>query len=295
MKFGKFFKPMLLTEVEKPFDDENYIFELKFDGIRAIIHVGPKMFKIYSRNGIDITKIYPELKNIQNLVSKNTILDGEIVSFKDGKPSFSLLQKRNHLKKKKEIEVSSVLNPVCFIAFDCLYENKDLTKLPLLERKKILNNIEDTDNFIKTIYLEKNGKKLFKRVKKQSLEGIVAKKKNSTYTIDFRTDDWIKIKNLQKKAFYIGGYSLNKVNATLYLGEYKGNNFSYVGKVSISKTNPFFKKLSTLPKIDASPFKNKTMEETVYVNPTLSCEVKYLERTENGSLRQPIFSKEAKE
>lgn len=286
---------MLLTELEKPFDDEKYIFELKFDGIRAIIHVGPKMFKIYSRYGIDITKIYPELKNIQNLVSKNTILDGEIVSFKDGKPSFSLLQKRNHLKKKKEIEVSSVLNPVSFIAFDCLYENKDLTKLPLLERKKILNNIEDTDNFIKTIYLEKNGKKLFKRVKEQSLEGIVAKKKNSTYTIDFRTDDWIKIKNLQKKTFYVGGYSLNKVNATLYLGEYKGNNFTYVGKVSISKTNPFFKKLYTLPKIDTSPFKNKTMEETVYVNPTLSCEVKYLERTENGSLRQPIFSKEAKE
>lgn len=295
MKFGKFFKPMLLTEVEKPFDDENYIYELKFDGIRAIIHVGPKMFKIYSRNGVDITDIYPELKSIQNLVSKNTILDGEIVSFKDGKPSFSPLQKRNHLKKKKEIEASSIKNPICFIAFDCLYENKDLTKLPLLERKKILNNIDDTDYFIKTIYLEKNGKKLFKRVKEQSLEGIVAKQKNSTYTIDFRTKEWIKIKNLQKKSFYVGGYSLNKINASLYLGEYKGNNFLCVGKVSISKTAPFFKKISKLPKIPNSPFENKTIKETIYVRPTLSCEVKYLERTENGSLRQPIFSKEAKE
>ena len=188
--------PMLLKEVDKPFNSKNHLFELKFDGHRTVIFATPKKVTVYSRNQKDVTYLFPELEKIKNLVKNKTIFDGEIVKFHQGKPSFSKLQERTHLKNKQKIKKDSITNPIIFICFDILYDNKDLTKLPLIERKEILSKFNDNDVFLKNTYIEEKGHDLFKYVKKQGLEGIIAKEKKGIYEINTRSNTWLKIKNL---------------------------------------------------------------------------------------------------
>ena len=174
-------EPMKLKEIDKPFNSNDYIFELKFDGIRAIIFASKDNIKIQSRNRQDLTFLFPELDTIKNLVDKNVIFDGEIVAFENDRYSFSKIQKRLHLKSKDKILRASKEDPITFVVFDILYENKDLTNLSLLERKKYLKKYKDTDYFIKTKTIHKDGIKFFESVKKLNLEGIIAKKKNGKY------------------------------------------------------------------------------------------------------------------
>ena len=287
-------KPMLLSEVLEPFDDKDYIYELKFDGFRTIIHVNTKEIHILSRNGHDVTKLYPELKSICNLVKKETIFDGEIISFKDGIPSFSNLQRRNVLKDISKIEALSKKAPIAFVAFDILYEGKSLTELPLLKRKKILDKYDETDFFVKTKFVIKDGKKLFKRVVDLGLEGIVAKKKDSLYYPGMRTKDWIKIKNFKDGIFLIGGYTVNKLTASLLLGQRRDKNLYYVGKVSIGLDSELYKKVAKLKKRTSSPFKDHKDEGEIYVLPKLNCEVEFTEWTDSKHLRHPIFKREVR-
>ena len=153
---------MLLSESNKVPISNNYIYELKYDGIRALIYINSKNIKIYTRNKIDVTYLFPELKKLKNLTNSNTILDGEIICTKDGKPNFSKLLNRIRLKNKEKINSQSIWNRVTFICFDILmYNNLDLKDYTLLERKNILNNFKDNDIFFKSkIFYD--GKKLFK-------------------------------------------------------------------------------------------------------------------------------------
>lgn len=281
------FGPMLLEEIDKPFDSDDYIFEIKFDGFRAIIFASPREVKIQSRNKHDITYLYPELQSIKKFVKKNVIFDGEIISTEDGVPSFSKLQKRSRLKKQSQIDYESENDHVTFIAFDILYENKDLTEFPLLERKEYLNKYQDTEYFVKSKAIECKGKELFKKVKKLDLEGIVAKKKNGTYHINSRTDDFIKIKNIQRDEFYIGGYIEKENTLSLLIGEYKENKLHYRGKVSIGKKQELALDLKKM-KREKNSFCDFS-EEASFVKPTTTCFIEYLERTKNGHLRHPVF------
>lgn len=283
-------KPMLLKEVNKPFNDKDYIFEIKFDGIRAIIYANKKSVKIYSRNGKDITHLYPELQSIKNLVNKNTIFDGEIVLFDNGFPSFEKLLKRNNVKNLSKIKYYQDNNPVTYMCFDIIHEGKDLINLTLMERKKVLNKYQENDCFNKTIYFEEHGINLFNEITKLNLEGIVAKKKNSLYEIGVRTYSWLKIKNIHEGEFYIGGYSVNKNNISLYLGEVKGQKLNYVGKVALSKKYKFSQNILETKKIKLSPFKNKIDEEVIYIKPDYKINVSYLEKR-NNKLRHPFINK----
>lgn len=294
MEFGKFFSPMLLEEVEEPFDSPNFLFELKYDGIRANMHVGPNTFKIFGRSGTEITNLYPELKSIQKEFKQNMIFDGEIVLFSNGKPSFSKLQERMHIKDKKRIEYFSLNMPVCFMAFDYLYENgKSLVEKPLMKRKKILQKYSDTDYFIKVSYIENTGKKLFEKVKEMDFEGIVAKRKDSLYEINTRTENWLKIKNLKKDIFYIGGFIEKKENVvvSLLLGEFQNKDFHFVGKVTMGKKQPMYQKLKKESIKKISPFCDYEDKECFYIKPHLQCEIWYLERTIENKLRQPVFKR----
>ena len=284
---------MLLEEEKAPFNSKDFLYELKFDGIRATIHTGPKIFKIFSRRGIDITEMYPELKSIQQLVRENTIFDGEIVLFDSGKPSFTKLQERSHTKDKKRISILAEENPVCFMVFDIVYQKKSLVDYPLIKRKEILKKHKENDAFIKIDYILKEGKKLFQNVKKIGLEGIVAKKIESTYQINTRSRDWIKIKNWQEETFFIGGYTVEEKESMikLFLGEYKKNKLYFVGKVMMSKKQPIYKKIRKEKIKKTSPFCNFE-EEIKYMSPKLTCEVSYIERTKTNHLRQAVFKKE---
>lgn len=286
------FKPMLLEEIDNPFNDKDYIYEIKFDGIRAIIFVNKKEIKIMSRNNKDITNLFPEFKTLSNTVNENTIFDGEICILEQGKPSFSKLQERLHLKNKNKIEKLSYCEPSVFIAFDILYKNKDLTNLPLHSRKKILNEYVDNDIFYKS-KIFKDGIKLFKKIKKLSLEGIVAKNINGLYHINERTDDFIKIKNWKSDIFYICGYKKNiKDNSiSLILGEYKNKEIYYVGKVRLMNNNSLYNKIIKSKNIKSN-IKGINEDDIIFIKNQYKCEVEFMEKTKSGMLRQPIFKKE---
>lgn len=288
MKFGYPIEPMLLSETDTPFDSERYIYEVKFDGYRATIHVSPDTFYIYSRNGKDLTKLYPELKTIQKNIKNKMIFDGEIVCFEEGVPSFSKLQSRSHLKSELKIKQQMEENPVCFVAFDCIYNNEDITSLSLLKRKEILDNIQETDNFIKTHYIFQEGTRLFTNVKNANLEGIVAKKIDSFYTIRTRTEDWIKIKNIKDGKFLICGYKEEiDGKTTLLLGEKLEKKLCYVGSVTIGKRRNILTKVKQAIKRKTSPFSEYKDSESIYIKEPLECEISYLERTNNNHLRHP--------
>ena len=274
-------KPMLLEEVNEPFNDKNFLYEIKFDGIRALIYVSKNSFKILSRNGTNLTNKYPELNKIQKLVGNHEIIfDGEIIATEGAHPSFSLLQKRNKIKKITDKIIEEV--PVTFIAFDILYDNVDLTNLSLDKRKKILGQYPDNSVFIKSrIYSD--GLSLFKMVKKIGLEGIVAKKRKSIYLFGKRTSDWVKVKNIHVDNFIVHGY-LEKTNTySLLLGEYKNNKLKYVGKVSVNKRHEVMNTLKKMKKIN-NQFVNFD-EKATYIIPVKTVRIHYLERTKFDMLR----------
>jgi len=284
--------PMLLHEVFKPFNNENYIYEIKFDGLRALIYINDGEIIIKSRRNIILNNIYPELLEIKNICKDRCIFDGEIVLLQDGKPSFSKLQERARLKNKNRIDYMIKNYPVTFVCFDILYKNKDLTNTPLIDRKKILAKIKDTDYFIKTKYYEEIGKDLFEFVKKENLEGIIAKKKNSLYIYNKRVKDWIKIKNFKIETFYICGYiDVPKNNIiTLILGEKINNKYHFVGKVILGKKDILYKNLMN-EKETKNYLNNFNEKDIIYLKPKFTVKVHYMERTKNNLLRQPFIKK----
>ncbi len=289
MEYGTYFKPMLLKETDNPFDDREFIYEIKFDGIRATLHVDPKDIKVFSRNGTNLTDTFPELKSICKLVKRKTILDGEIVAFKDGLPDFSTLQRRNLLKNKIHITRLTEEIPILFVAFDCLYDGRDLTKMPLFKRKEILDSIEENASLAKVSYIFTNGKKLFEKAKKKNLEGIVAKRRDSLYYPNTRSSDWIKIKNFTVENFIIGGYIDNKAKSSLILGEYRMDKLYFVGKVSIERRSELYQKIKREKKKKTSPFADRDDKNDVYIKPKIKCPISYIERTESNHLRQPVL------
>lgn len=285
------FKPMLLKEIAKPFNSKDYIFEMKFDGIRVLIFTDGVEFYIQSRNIKDITYMFPELETIKNLVNSKVIFDGEIVAFNKNVPSFSKLQERLHLKNLKTIKLKSDYEPVYFIVFDILYEGTDLTNMSLIDRKNILKKYKDSECFYKCKYIDNNGIELFNKIKKNNLEGIVAKKKDAPYLINKRSDNYIKIKNIKDGEFYVCGYSNNKDNnsISIILCKKDKDEFLYVGKVKLSSKYKLFNKIKKLKIIN-----NYVVgySDFMCVKPTYKCLVNYLEVTKNGHLRHGIFKEE---
>lgn len=284
--------PMLLYEEEKAFDDKNFLFEIKYDGYRTIIFVEPTKIVIKNRKGMILNENFPELNIIKKTVRNKVIFDGEIVILKNGKPSFNKLQERFLLKNKTKIKYLKVENPVVFICFDILYDNKDLTQLKLIERKKYLEKYNDNEYFVKAKYYLKNGIRLFKAVKQIDLEGIVAKNINSKYLPNTRNKNWIKIKNLKDDDFYIGGYKINDNEgslASLILGSKEKKEFIYIGNVSIGKNNLDFKIIKKEKQIKNCPFKGFNDKDFIFIKPNLICTVKFIEKTAHNSLRQPVF------
>lgn len=285
------FKPMLLKEIAKPFNSKDYIFEMKFDGIRALIFTDGDEFYIQSRNIKDITYMFPELEPIKNLVKSKVIFDGEIVAFDKNAPSFSKLQERLHFKDLKTIKLKSDYEPVYFIVFDILYEGTDLTSKNLIDRKNILKKYKDCECFYKCKYIDNNGIELFNKIKKNNLEGIVAKKKDASYLINKRSDNFIKIKNIKDGEFYVCGYSNNKDNnsISIILCKKSKDEFLYVGKVKLSSKYKLFNKIKKLKVIN-----NYVVgyNDFMCVKPIYKCLVNYLEVTKSGHLRHGIFKEE---
>ena len=282
-------KPMLISEMTDPFNDPNWIYELKLDGIRCIAYLDKDTELRNKRNDRLLPRV-PELNNIYKNAKERCILDGELVILKNGVPDFFELQRRSLTTNKFKIQLSSENFPACFVAYDILYR-KDipLDQLPLIERKKILSDTID-ENPILAIsrFIPEKGIELFALAKSQRLEGVIAKKSNSKYYFDKRTKEWIKFKFLADQDFVVCGYIIKEKGITsVILGQYSGSELIYQGHVTFGVKYGDLKKLETM---QHSPFllTPPGNEKAIWLKPSLVCVVQYMPN-EKGSLRQPVF------
>lgn len=282
---------MLAKETDQPFDDKNWVFEIKWDGYRAITEKEKNKTLLYSRNGLNFLSTYPIVANQLSHIKEDIVLDGEIVVLdNEGKPDFQLLQHYGENQDK----------PIQYYIFDLLQLNgHDTTGLTLLQRKELLQKIIPKNEVIKYAdHIAEKGKSFFKVSGEKHLEGIIAKKADSKYYPGKRTSDWLKIKHHKTQEAIVAGYTQpsgsRKYFGALILGVKEGKKLRYIGhtgggfnQISLKE---MFEKLKPLVQ-STSPFeeKFKTNSPVTWVKPQLVCEVKFAEITSDGKLRQPIF------
>jgi bifunctional non-homologous end joining protein LigD len=290
--------PMLATAVDAPFDDKDWLFELKWDGYRALAQIDRDgSVAIVSRNGNDFTTKFPELADLSEAFSERPLLvDGEIVVLDaNGRASFAALQER----LDRFGRTAPQKRPVTFVVFDLLYGNgRDLRGEPLETRKAILESLltgRGPVMFSKHVVGE--GKRLFELAESSGLEGVVGKRRASTYQ-SHRSRDWVKLKALQRQEFAIGGWTeargSRKHFGALLIGVYEGEEFVYAGSVGTgfdakklasiaAKLQPLERKTSAFAKPP------KTDTKAHWVTPSLVAEVSFTEWTRDGLLRHPVF------
>ncbi|MEY8352629.1 DNA ligase [Lachnospiraceae bacterium 54-53] len=282
--------PMLISEMQEPFDSPDHIYEIKWDGIRCVSYLGTNADMRNKRNKL-MLPMFPELEGLYKQVKTKCILDHELLVMKNGTPDFYEVQSRAIMTHPFKIQLASSRYPASIVAYDILYyKDKEITMLPLMERKKYLEDVVIENNIISVSrYIENEGIKLFELVKNQELEGIVAKKKKSLYWQGKETKDWIKCKVMSTDDCVICGYILKANNTVSFvLGQYDDDVLVYKGhvtSVSFSVLNQHKYKV-----IDYSPFGyvpdgNK---ESVWLVPELVCIVESMP-TEKDSFRQSSF------
>jgi len=289
--FPKDWRPQLATLAEEPFDNDDWIFEKKFDGYRALAQIKSNKVNLISRNGISFNSKYKEIVTTLEKVNDDIILDGEVVvEDSKGKSYFQWLQHFDEDPKKGTLK---------FYVFDILYfKGYDLRNLELIQRKKILKAVlPKLDNILFSSHTIGQGLETFKAIEKLGGEGIIAKKSASKYYENKRSKDWLKIKTSKQQEMVIGGFtdpsgSRNGLGALL-LGFYEGDDFIYSGKVGTGFSDEILKELRTnLDKIErkTAPFKTPPkLQGTHWVSPQLVAQIKFSEWTDSGSLRHPVY------
>lgn len=290
-KLTEYIKPMLAKLHEKPFDKPDWIYEIKWDGYRAIADVSKKHSRLYSRNGLSFKYVYPVIFDELTKIKKDVVLDGEIVALDEhGKPSFQLIQQYGE-------------NPnvtLCYYVFDCLYVNgKSIEDKPLIERKQILKQLLPQSDIIRYCdHIEGQGKAFFKAMQKQGLEGMIAKRADSIYSENSRSSDWLKVKHVVMEEAVIAGFTeargSRKFFGALILGLYKKGKLIYIGHTGTGFTQRVLKDVYNQMKpliTDKSPFDTKvTVNAPVtWIKPKLVCNLKYSEITADGNRRHPVF------
>jgi len=297
---------MLATLAERPFSGKDWLFEIKYDGVRVLALRHGEQVDLYGRSGQSITGRYPEVAGaLRALPVEHFLIDGEIVALDDeGRPSFQRLQPRMALTDPRDIERAAARIPTVGIFFDCLMlDGHDLRRLPLLERKDCLRM------FIPALgpvsfgdHVLAHGEAFFEAASEQRLEGIVAKKAKSHYTSG-RSRDWIKIKCQRRQEFVVGGYTdpqgsrgyFGALHIGLYEGLSDGPRLVYVSKVGTgfdqAGLKSLWEQLEPLGRATC-PFDSgavPTGRGHHWVEPKLVCEVRFSEWTADGGIRHPVF------
>ena len=298
----KSIEPMLATLVNEPVAEEGWLYEMKWDGYRAVAYCNGSV-DLCSRNNKSFNEKFYPLYNSLKEWKVNAVVDGEIVVVNEqGLPDFSQLQ----------LWRSEADGALLFYLFDILWlEGRSLVHLPLEERKEILKAIVPPGHphFRLSEILKDDGSEAFKQARSLHLEGVMAKRSGSVYTIGKRTRDWLKIKTEKTQELVIGGYTINegtnKLFSALLLGIINGGRFEYVTPVGtgfnkkmqeeiLNKLKPFETAdcpFSTVPEYNKpSRFRpNPPKAEVVWVKPRFVAEISYRELTSNGAIRQPSF------
>jgi len=291
---SKVIKPMLIGEMQEAFDSPDYIYELKLDGHRCIAYLDKDSTDIRNKRDVKLISKVPELSNIHKQVKKRCILDGELIVIKNGKPDFFEIQRRSVLANTFKIQLASSKLPATFTAFDILYYgDHQVMDLPLMERKKLLEKvIKENERIAISRYIEEQGIQFYQLAKENDLEGIVAKRKDSKYYLDKKTRDWIKIKYLLDDDFVVCGYILKENGViSIVLGQYSGKELMYKGHVTMGISSEDFRTIENTPKLYALPFNDLPSgnDNAIWLEPILVCVVKFMMKTANGGLRQPVF------
>ena len=296
-------KPMLATLVNEPFDDPDWIYEVKWDGYRAVSYINDGSVDILSRNNKSFNDKYYPLWELLSGWKINAVIDGEIVVLNDkGQSNFGHLQNWR----------SEADGELAYYIFDILwYDGINLMDLPIESRRKVLEAVlpADDDRIRPSQVFKVKGSDFFGAAKRMGLEGIIAKRKDSTYIPDARTREWLKIKVNKRQEVVIGGFTKNEGSAkkfsSLLLGVYENGKLQYVGKVGTGFSDKLqaemmaqFKPLLT----DKMPFTeepdvnkpsrfrpNPPKAKAYWLKPELVCEVSFAEVTSDGVFRHPSF------
>jgi len=299
--------PMLATAVDKPFDNPDWLFEIKWDGYRAVAFIDAGRVRLVSRNQNDLSLQFPELAALPQFVkARRAIVDGEIVALdEEGRPSFSLMQQRTGFRPGKPRTSRRDGAPVVYYAFDLLYlDDYDLRRVPLERRKQLLQQHLGPGNIVRfSDHYAENGLALFHAAGAKDLEGIVAKKRASHYQ-EARSRDWLKIKITKRQECVVGGYTDPEGSrshfGSLVLGLYnRQRKLIHVGQVGTGFDQRGLKDiLAELQPLatDKNPFHGEIggLRRVHFVRPKLVAEIKFSEwthETEEGGpkLRAPVF------
>jgi len=284
--------PMMASLADSPFDSNDWLFEIKWDGFRAIAEINYNEVSLYSRNLLSFNERFPSVVGELESFGIQAVLDGEICAVdENGKAEFQLIQ--NYQRKGK--------GSIIYFVFDILYyDGYDLRDVSLIERKNLLRQLIPDDSAVVKFsdHIFGNGKDFFELAKKQNLEGIVGKKLQSSYYQGTRGKEWLKIKVLCEQEAVVAGYTKprggRKNFGALVLGVYEADRLVYIGhsgggfdQKSLQETYSKLKSLET----SACPFEKvpKTNMPVTWVKPELVCQVKFQEWTNEGLMRQPIF------
>jgi bifunctional non-homologous end joining protein LigD len=304
----RFIEPMKAKLVEKPPATGDWIYELKFDGIRLIAIKQQDKVSLLSRNQNDLSARFPEIVDtIKNLPANECVVDGEVVALdEEGRSSFQLLQAR---------EMDGRKSPIYFYAFDLLQlDGKSLISLPLEARKDILEKLcagADDPRLRYSGAIDGDAKQLLKEVQRRGLEGIIGKLRNSVYEPGRRSGAWIKLKCVAEQEFVIGGYTppqgARKHFGAVLVGYYKDHHLVFAGKVGTGFTTKSLAALqkkfraeqrAECPFVDLPSKQNgqwvlgitpSMMKKMHWINPKFVAEIKFAEWTRDGKLRAPVF------
>jgi bifunctional non-homologous end joining protein LigD len=282
-----FIRPQLATLKSRAPTGDQWLHEIKYDGYRIQIHLNNGKRKVYTRNGLDWTKRFSVIARALDIPGQ-AILDGEVVVIKDGRTNFSELQ--------AELAAGDQ-DRLVFYAFDLLWRDGDLRKLPQIERKQALldllgeNGIEAP--IVYSEHLTGDGQEMFEHAGKLGWEGIVSKNARAPYRSD-RNEAWLKIKTVQRGNFPVIGFVKDPTGvAALYLGKRKGKDLVYMGKVgtgwSRTISSQIRKQLNTVVSPKSKLTKPIRKPKAVWVEPSFSAEVEYRDITSEGLLRQSSF------
>ena len=287
---------MLATPGTLPAEDAEWAFEIKWDGVRAILFVEGGRVRAMSRNDLDVTASFPELADIGEYLGMTTcVLDGEVVALsEDGRPNFARLQRRMHVSNQREARRRAGVDPVNFVAFDLLYlDGHSLLESHYDERRSLLESLHLSGRTFTTTesFREVSGQDVLNATIANGLEGVVAKRRDSIYRPGRRSSDWLKVKSFRTQEVVIGGWSDGRGErhgdlGALLLGVPGENGLRYVGKVGtgfgarerqdlLDELRPLARKTSPF----AAPLSTTEAAGAHYVRPALVGEVEFSEWT----------------
>jgi DNA ligase D-like protein (predicted ligase) len=285
-------RPMLASVAEAPFDDDAWIFEVKWDGYRCLAYISGDEVYLDSRNGKPLLPQFPGLKDIPRAIGAHSaLLDGEIVAIREGRVDFSYLR--------------TGPPSVTFVTFDILsVDGRHLWDCPLVERKSELARVvRPAGPVVVSEVVDGRGKALFEWAKGQDLEGIIAKRKDSVYLPGERTDDWLKVRNVREGSFWVLGYasSPGRVVGSLVVAERRDDGFLLVGRVSSGLNREYEREIlealeplafeelvSRCGTLYDAPSRRET-QKIRWVKPYFGVQVSYTEMTRERKLRHPVF------